>query len=118
MPIRSVPKTILAASHDPSLADVRKRTLEGAGYRVIPAMTILEVTNGCKNNKVHLVLIGSSLPPSEKRRVWVEAREHCKTPILELHNGSGPELMQETHTYVHHIDGPEDLLQAVQELIR
>ena len=39
------------------------------------------------------VMIGYSLTPAAKRRVWDEARKTSKVPILELHKGKGPELM-------------------------
>jgi CheY-like chemotaxis protein len=111
-------KTVLVASHDPELADVRKHLLEGAGYRVISASSLPEITAACKNNKLHLVLIGHSLPPSEKRRVCAEAREHCKVPILELYNGKPPALVPASYIHQHDSLVAEDFIEAVNALLR
>jgi CheY-like chemotaxis protein len=116
LPIKS-PRTILVASHDPHLADVRKRVLEDAGYQVIAASSILEVRKGCRTNKIHLVVIGYSLPPSEKRRVCIEARECCKARILELFKTEPPNLTPETYIFQHHVEAPDDFLQAVKAIL-
>ena len=68
-------------------------------------------------NKIQLVVIGHSLPPSEKRRVCIEAREHCKTPILELFKTGSPDLMPETYIFQHHVEAPDDFLQAVNAIL-
>ncbi len=114
---RRARKTILVASRDPHLADVRKRVLESAGYRVIPAVSIPDVAAACTEERVDLVLLGYSLPPAEKRRVANEARRHCRTPILELYDGHPPELVEESRTYTHRSETPEDFLKAVQEIL-
>jgi hypothetical protein len=63
-------KTILVVSLSPEQADVRKRVLEAAGYRVIAAKTVVNVITTCETRRVDLAMIGYSLPPAEKRRVW------------------------------------------------
>lgn len=63
-------------------------------------------------------MIGHSLPPAEKRRVCVEARKHCKTPILELYGDGTPELVEETSMYAHQSRQPEDFLDAVHSILR
>jgi DNA-binding response OmpR family regulator len=111
--------TILVASWDATLADVRKRTLESAGYVVLPSKGSAEVREICKKRKVRLVLIGYSLPPSEKRRVWEEARKVCKTPILELYPaGAKPELMESTALFAHESFSPDDFVTRVQSILR
>ena len=111
-------KAILVASFDPDLADVRKRVLEGAGYRVVPATDLLAVRAGCESETIALVVIGYSLPPSEKRRVWYEVRQHCgkNVPILELLNASTPILSDEA-VGVHFSQGPDDLVDKVREIL-
>ncbi len=115
---RSPNKSVLVASRDRKLADVRKRVLENAGYRVFPASTVREVEKGCKENEIHLVLVGHSVPPSRKRRIFMAARKYCKTPILELFSTGEPELVQQSHTYIHHAQVPEDFLQAVESILK
>src|SRR2546423_162090 len=60
-------KTVLVASRDPQLADVRKRALEEAGYQVISVNSIPQIKQACQAHQVHLVVVGYSLPPAEKR---------------------------------------------------
>jgi len=118
MPRRFSPHTVLVASRDPQLADVRKAILEDAGYRVVTASTIAAVAKGCKENNINLVLIGYSVRPSDKRRMFLEAREHCKTPVLELYSDEAPHLVSETRTFQHHAETPHDFLQAVSNILR
>ena len=108
----------MVASLHPHLADVRKSTLEAAAYRVISTSSILEVEKGCKENRIDLIVIGYSLPPAEKRRVWAAVREHCKTPILELYENGEPELVEEGRIYNHRSHAPEDFLDAVSAILR
>ncbi|HKR85800.1 MAG TPA: response regulator [Terriglobales bacterium] len=115
---RSPSKSVLVASRDPGLADVRKRVLEDAGYRVVAASTARQVEKECKENDIHLVLVGYSVPPSRKRRIFMAARKHCKTPILELFSTGQPELVQQSHTYAHHAHVPEDFLEAVHSILK
>ena len=71
----------------------------------------------CKKTKVNLVLIGYSLPPSEKRKVWVEARKVCKTPILQLYQGAEPDLI-ESKAFAHESQTPDDFVKSVRSVLR
>jgi hypothetical protein len=110
--------TILVASWDPVLEAARKRTLETAGYEVLLARGSNGVRKVCEKKRVSLVVIGYSLPPAEKRRVWVEARTVCKTPILELYRGGKPELMESTALFTHQTNVPDDFIRAVQDILQ
>lgn len=114
--MKSQPKKILVVSRDPELADLRRRVLESAGFEVLPASDPETVRRACIDHKPHLVMVGYSVPPADKRRVWVEAREHCKTPILELHKRGNPTLMPPA--YFHQSLSPDDFLVTVQEIVR
>ena len=105
---------ILVVSHDPHLADVRKALLEAAGFQVIAASNIKEVQAACQKNP-QLAMIGYSLPPAEKRRVWEDIRERCKVPILELHKDEKPSLLADA--FFHHSERPDDFLAAVRRLL-
>lgn len=107
---------ILVASWDPVLADVRRAILENEGFEVLPAKGSAGVRALCKKRKVSLVLIGYSMPPSEKRRVWLEARKFCKTPILELHRSGKPELV-ESNAFAHESLTPDDFVNAVRSVL-
>ena len=108
---------ILVVSHDPALADVRKSLLEAAGFKVIPIKSVSRVVGKvCRKHRPRLVMIGYSVPPAAKRRVWDEARKKCKVPILELHRQGSPELMPPA--YFHVSQAPDDFLAAVQRILR
>jgi DNA-binding response OmpR family regulator len=107
-------QSILVVSHDLHLADVRKAVLEAAGFQVISASSLKAVQEACQKDP-HLVMIGYSLPPAEKRRVWAEVREHCKAPILELHKNEEPSLTADV--FFHRPDRPDDFLAAVRRIL-
>lgn len=109
--------TILVVSWDPDLAEVRKTLLEKEGFRVLQTRGSAGVRDLCKKKKIDLVLIGYSLPPSEKRRVWVEARRECKTPILQLFRGAEPELV-ESNAFAHESQTPDDFVKSVRAVLR
>src|ERR1700731_437139 len=85
-------KTVLVVSRHPHLADVRKRVLEQAGYKVVSISEPEAIEEACRNHKIGLVLIGYSLTPAEKRRIADEAIAFCKCPILELWDREPPQL--------------------------
>ncbi len=106
---------ILVASRDPVLADVRKKVLEGAGYDVIPAHDSETVGKTCVERNVRLVMLGYSLPPADKRRIWKAAREFCHVPILELYRKGEPEIVDQNVHY-HESQTPDDFLDKVKRL--
>lgn len=109
--------TILVASWDPVLAELRKTILEKEGFAVLQTRGSAGVRELCRNKKVNLVLIGYSLPPSEKRRIWVEARKECKSPILELLRGGETELI-ESNAFAHESRTPDDFVKLVRSVLR
>jgi len=109
--------TILVASWDPILAELRKTILENEGFAVLQAKGSAGVRALCKKKKVNLVVIGYSVPPSEKRRVWAEARKFCKVPILELLRGGETELI-ESNVFAHESRTPDDFVKSVRTVLR
>jgi hypothetical protein len=110
-------KTILLASLDPDLTTLRKRVLEIAGYRVIAVKSTAQIASSCRNEKIDLVLIGSSLSPAEKRTFWAESRNYCRCLFLELYSDGPPELMDDPRTYVHHPLTSVDFVEAVKAVM-
>lgn len=111
-------KTILIASRDPQQADVRKNILEGAGFQVISAMDLLAVRKACERGAIAAVVIGYSLPPAEKRRVWQTVRDLCEAdvPVLELLQQNKAELTKAHALFTHEWDGDEGFTKAVREI--
>ncbi|HEY2913915.1 MAG TPA: hypothetical protein VGK21_11190 [Candidatus Angelobacter sp.] len=106
---------ILVVSHDPGLLDVRRKVLEKAGFEVLAANDSTAIRTACEIHRPRLVMIGYSLLPSEKRRVWVAVKEHCDVPVLELHQKSGPELI--SPDFFHESLAPDDFLAAVMKIL-
>ncbi len=107
--------TILVASRDPQLADVRKSVLERAGFSVLTASDSTSVKKLCDEGTIKLVMLGYSLAPAEKRRIWKAARENCKVPILELHRKGAPEVVDQ-NVFYHESKTADDFLEAVKLL--
>ena len=118
MAVRPLKPSILVVSKDSGLADVRKQTLEAAGFNVINALDYPSVKHACETETISLVMIGYSLPPSEKRRVWQLAREVCKTPILELYDTGEPSLMESHALFSHQSLAPDDFIEAIRHALR
>jgi DNA-binding response OmpR family regulator len=91
--------------------------LEEAGFRVVAARTLMKVIDACDSRHIDMAMIGYSLPPAEKRRVWTEIHQRCKVPILELYRGDKAELMEES-VHTHQSSTPEDFLHTIQRLLR
>jgi DNA-binding response OmpR family regulator len=113
-------KTILVASRDPQQADVRKHILEAAGFEVISAMDLLAIRKACERGAIAAVVIGYSLPPAEKRRVWQTVRELCEpeVPVLELLQHDKAELIQGHALFSHEWDGDEGFAKAVAKIAK
>jgi CheY-like chemotaxis protein len=84
---------ILVVSRNPRLAHTRRRILEKAGFEVLAAKDSEVVKRTCSEHRLRAVVVGHSVLPAVKRRVWAEAREHCRIPVLELRKNGSPELM-------------------------
>ena len=70
-------------SNDVALAVLRRRALGEAGFSVISKSEVADIQSLCSRYTPHAVIIGESLPPSEKRKAWWEVRQFCHAPLLE-----------------------------------
>ena len=86
-------RKILVVSHSPKLAEIRKRVLEDAGFTVIAATDDDAVEPACSDG-IELILLGYSVTPSARRRVWAKSREYGDVPVMVLHQGGTPELLE------------------------
>jgi DNA-binding NtrC family response regulator len=108
-------RKILVISRDPRLADVRRKVLENAGFEVLAASDSTAIPAACAAHKPRLVMLGYSLLPSEKRRVWAAVKQHCEVPVLELHRKKRPELM--SPAFFHESAAPDDFLSTVIRIV-
>ena len=107
---------ILVVSNNERLASRRRTVLEDAGFEVLAATDARTVRRACAKHSLRLVVIGHSLLPADKRRIWAEVREHCDIPVLELQKKSGPELM--APTFFHEPPEPDDSLEDVMPVLK
>lgn len=56
------------------------------GSPVILATDGDAVQLACCRERVRLIVLGQSLLPSDKRRIWLAAKAHRNVPILELYH--------------------------------
>ena len=95
---------------------MRRKVLEKAGFEVIAASDPQAAARTCAEHDLKLVMLGHSLLPAEKRRVWAEVRERRQIPILELHQGSAPELMPPA--FFHESFDVNDFLRSVMRILQ
>src|SRR5215467_8827276 len=76
-------KSVLVVSWVESLAQTRKMLLSSAGYAVISALGRTDAMARCRI-KFDLLVLGHSVPRSEKRRVIACYREYSTGPVLSL----------------------------------
>jgi DNA-binding response OmpR family regulator len=107
---------ILVVSRNPRLAHVRRRVLEKAGFEVLAVNDSQSAGKTCAEHNPRLVVIGHSVLPADKRRVWAEVREHCQIPVLALQKEGGPELMPPTFFY--QALAPDDFLDDVLPVLQ
>lgn len=101
-------------SRNPKLAEIRKKVLEGAGFTVIAGTDDSAVERACSDG-IELIMVGYSVTPSNKRRVWAKSRECGNVPIMELHYGGNPELV-ERNVFARESRRAHAFLKAVQKL--
>jgi DNA-binding response OmpR family regulator len=79
-------KRILSISYDRSLLWTRQLLLEQLGYQVFSAEGFAQAweTAGNPHNRFDLIILGHSIPPSDKKAIVNHMRDNCDCPILAL----------------------------------
>ena len=75
---------ILSVSYDVTLLRTRQMLLERAGYSVISVSGLKEALEKCRSEVCDLVILGHSIPRSDKEQIISALREHCPAPVLAL----------------------------------
>ena len=76
-------KSVLVVSWEPSLARTRELLLRGAGYLVTSAVGRVQAQSQCRSG-ADLLVLGHSVPPSEKKEVITCYRQYSTGPVLSL----------------------------------
>ena len=110
--------SVLVASHDRILAAYRRELLESAGYRVISVDTAQDVGENCVDHSVRLVMVGHSVPVSERRQILNFTRKHCPdTPVLQLSASGKHEIMMPRAARFEAAQAPPQILAAVRHAL-
>ena len=97
-------------------AIARNSVLAQAGYAVAPANSTTRAFQLLNFITFHLVVLGHSIPTTERRLLTLEIQRKWGIPILLVEAGDiDPEVRAEAHS--DNLDEPEKLLEAVAELL-
>src|SRR5580658_8952845 len=83
---------ILSVSYDPLLLSTRQMLLESRGYTVTSAEGFVAALEQCKAGKYDLLIIGHSIPHTDKQALVSEVNRHCSAPVLALLKTNEPPL--------------------------
>jgi hypothetical protein len=108
-------KTILLISWDRSLAHTREMLLIAAGYRVISAIGRVEAELKCGSG-ADLLVVGHSVPPSEKREFIDCYRKHSTGRVLSLLRPNQTKLPEADFGV--EVSDPAEVVLAVSEILR
>jgi DNA-binding response OmpR family regulator len=94
----------------------RNSVLAQAGYAVAPANSTTKAFQLLDFIRFHLVVLGHSIPMSERRLLTLEIQRKWNIPVLSVDAGEiDRELRVEAHS--DNLDRPEELLAAVADLL-
>ena len=109
-------KAILNISSDPMLLKTRSLVLQSAGYQPVPARTLGDVVQGCKQNDIAAIVVCHAIHAADKERLMLAAWSCCHptTPIISLYLAS-PGEAEGADVALAAYDGPEVLLEVLRE---
>ena len=107
---------ILSISYDLSLLSIRQMLLETQGHKVISAEGFVQALEKCKSGDYDLLIIGHSIPHTDKEALIEETKKRCNAPILSLKRSGEP--MPNGATEEVDPTRPDLLLEAVKRLTR
>jgi len=107
---------ILSVSYDATLLRTRRMILEKAGYEVVSTSDLAEALEKCRSTDYDLVIMGHSIPRSDKLEIIRALRQHCPAPVLALLRGGEAPLKEAAES----IDpfNPTLLLSAVERILK
>jgi CheY-like chemotaxis protein len=76
---------VLAIGHDPVLLETRSQVLQGAGYTVIPELSLKKAVARFREGDFDLVLLCHSIPAQDRELLTQLLRQHSsRTPIVSV----------------------------------
>ena len=107
-------KSVLVVSWEPNLAKTREMLLRAAGYSVTSAVGRAQAHSQCRS-RADLLVLGHSVPPSEKKEVVACFREYSTGPVLSLLS-SHQQKLPEADFAVEAFD-PADVVRVVHKIL-
>jgi hypothetical protein len=108
-------KTVLLISWDRTLARTREMLLIDAGYRVTSAVGRVEAGLSCSSG-ADLLVVGHSVPPSEKKEVIECYRKSSAGPVLSLLRPNQTKLPEADFGV--EVSNPAEVVQLVGKILR
>ncbi|HET7442791.1 MAG TPA: hypothetical protein VFJ47_15930, partial [Terriglobales bacterium] len=107
---------ILSVSHDQTLLRARHLMLEREGYEVVSVVSFHAALELCKRGAFGVIVLGHSMPHSEKLQLVKAFRQTCLGSIIALRRNPGEQLVSEAD---YHIEpDPEPLLKLIAGIAR
>lgn len=94
---------------------MRRILLEEAGYQVSSALGLREALANCKDGAFDLLILGHSIPHTDKVGLVKTFRIHSSAPILSLWEGD--DVVADSVDYLAFSDAPEKLLGNVASIL-
>jgi DNA-binding response OmpR family regulator len=107
---------ILSVAYDLSLLATRQWILEHEGFVVTRAVSLEQAIAFCENRSFDLVVLGHSMPDSDKRSLLAALRSACSTPVIAL-LCPGEERVPGADYYLDVLAGPPALVAMVYKVL-
>lgn len=109
-----MPKHILSVSYNEPLLLTRELLLQREGYAVTSALGFTDAIKQCKAGSFDLLVLGHSIPETDKRELVHVFGEHCSSPVLALkRHGEELPVGAQFHAYPDDIKG---LLETISKI--
>jgi DNA-binding response OmpR family regulator len=108
-------KRILLISYNEQLLIARRVLLEEEGYNVSSALGLKEALANCNDSEFDLLILGHSIPLTDKEGLISTFRAHSSAPILSLWEKN--EVISNSVDYLTFTDTPEKLLGHVATIL-
>ena len=107
---------ILSLTYDPSLARTREMLFSGAGFEVSTFSDVEKAIEDCQSNSYDLVVLGHSIPLTERTSLVKAVHSRCATPVLAmLRQGEAP--VPQADYFFDSTENPARLLAMVQDIL-
>jgi DNA-binding response OmpR family regulator len=106
-----MPQKILCVSYDDRVLLTRRQLLEQRGYNVTTALGFKESVALCGDSGFDLLILGTSIPHSDKVKLMNKFRQSCAAPVLSLWRTYEP--IVDTVDYIEFSDDPAEFVKGV-----